>query len=121
MSAFVIAALVLFVGWHVLRIRERGVPVAHLTLLRLLVESSEKDELELPVKSAYLRKKVTLTVALTPGMELEAHGAPVAWKVARSVLTDNLLVVFLQTVKVPSGEVDGYAKGLVRNGWEIDG
>jgi hypothetical protein len=121
METLVVALLVFVVGWQILQLREKGVAPAIKTLLRVSVESEEKDELFLPKEHANLRMALTLRVPLLPGMELDGHGAERSWKVARSVATDDGLVVFLSTLRVPVTAVQNEVKGLQRVGWAIDG
>ncbi len=121
METFVLALLVLAVGWQVLQLREKGVAPAHKTLLRVAVESEEMDELSLPKESAGLRKKLELRVPLVPGMYIEGHGAEHAWKVERTVVVDDLLVIVLAPVRIPATQVQNEVQSLQRFGWEVDG
>ncbi len=122
MNFLFLTALLAFVGWQVLAIRKDMSSRNFSTTLFLSLESVEKTESGLPLKSFHLQKRTKIPFAVVPGMELSDLGLSPTMQVSRVVFEDsqeNTRVVHLKPRQLQLSELENIANSYLKHEWQI--
>ena len=112
-------AIVLFVlgTWGMLLFRREMKERRYKTVLTVNVDSTEKDEYDLPKQSIQMRKTVQLCAPVVQGMLVEADGTDRHLRVVESLVGETCVAAYLEPIIVSASAVENEANGLTQFQW----
>lgn len=112
-------AIVLFIlgGWGMLLFRREMKERRYKTVLTVNVDSTEKDEYDLPKQSIQMRKTVQLCAPVVQGMLVKADGMDRLLRVGESLVGETYVAAYLEPIIVSASAVDNEANGLTQFQW----
>lgn len=121
METLALFTLLAIIGWQLLNIRTEIKSQRTSTTLYMSVESNEIDEkIGIPRKSIQIRKKLSNSIQVVPGMQYSIPGDSRQIMVTRVVFDEIGRGIHLSNRQVPESQVDDEAKSYARGGWQSD-
>lgn len=124
METIFLSALLFFIGWNVIAIRN-DISIRNIsTTLFLSIQSNEEDKGGTPLESVNLFKKTNISFAIVPGMELVEPGEHRSLQVSRVVFEDfqnNARGVYLHPKRTQLSQLEGMVNWYLKHGWKNGG
>ena len=120
-TSILVALLLMLAVWGFSVLRREVREPRYKTILIVNVDSLEKDEYDLPKQRVQMRKTVFLCAPLAPGMRVEELGADRPLKVLETIVTEELISVHLEPIRVPVSALENETIGLGKFEWKIAG
>jgi hypothetical protein len=109
--------LLLLGSWGLLLFRREMKGRRYKTVLTVNVDSTEKDEYDLPKQSIQMRKTVQLCAPVVQGMLVEADDTDRHLRVVESLVGETCVAAYLEPIIVSSSAVENEANGLTQFQW----